>query len=198
MKKLTVVTLAFTAVFIIVMSSSFANASLNINIDVAKSNINPYEDQQITATVNEKGFGIILIIQPAQGPAWTDYLKNDLELKALWVIIPDEIKQQVQAAIGNKIVSYALVSFSSDGGSETFDFVTDFTGLNGQPSTGLLGEYKVVFVYHSFQPWYFMETDFACGSWNVVPEVPLGTAVAACSMIAAVGFVKYKKRTPKI
>jgi hypothetical protein len=66
----------------------------------------------------------------------------------------------------------------------------------------LIGEYKVFFAYLSYQgfPFRCLESGFACGSWNVVPEVPLGTAAAAFSMIAAVGFVKYRKRLsiPKI
>ncbi len=200
MRKLTAVTLAFTAVFIIVMSSSFASASINtlhIDLDIAKSTITPYEKQQITTIVNEKGVGIVFVIQPAQGPAWTDFLNEHPDLRALWVLAPDDVKAQIQAAVGNKIVSYAIVNFD-DAGSKTLNFETDFTGINGAPSTGLIGEYKVFFAYVSFEPWYCMETGFACGAWNVVPEVPLGTAMAAVSMIAAVGFLKYKNKISKL
>jgi hypothetical protein len=201
MKKLTVVTLAFTAAFIVIMASSFANASiydnLRINVTPAEASISPNDSQQITATVNEKGIGIIFVIQPAEGPTWTDFLQDHPDARALWILAPDDIKQQIQEAVGNKIVSYAIVTFD-DPGSKTLNFISDFTGINGAPSTKLLGEYDVVFAYASFQPWYYMETGFACGAWNVVPEVPLGTAAAACSMIAAVGFFKNKKRIPKI
>jgi hypothetical protein len=199
MKKTAAATVAVIAIFVIAMSSSFANASLNINLNIAKPTISPNETQHITATANERGIGIVFVIQPAPGPAWTDFLNDHPDLKILWNSMPADIKANIQAAVGDKIVSYAIVHFGEDGGSTTLDFTSDFTGINGAPSTILVGKYNVCFAYLSYQPWYYLELGFTIGVWNVVPEVPLGTAAAACSMIAAVGFVKYKKRgTPKI
>ena len=114
------------------------------------------------------------------------------------------MKDNIADAIGDKILSVEVISFPWNGGSRTLYLDDDFTGINGAPSTSLVGNYKVYFAYLSWQyqkgDCELFESDFVCGIWNVVPEVPLGTAAAAFSMIAAVGFVKYRKRLsiPKI
>jgi len=179
----------------VMLLCSFASASLTIDVNVAKPNISPYETQQITVSANELGAGVVFVVQPATGPAWQTFLDSNPALKLIWNSLPADIQAQINSAIGNKIVSYALVNWGTNGGSANLNFPADFTGINGAPTTGLGGTYKVLFTYVSVQLPRLLEMSFDCGVWNVVPEVPMGTVAASLSIIAAVGtFVVYKKR----
>ena len=176
---------------------SVANAALNVDITVAYPSIEPFEDQQITATTNQKGMGVIIVVQPAAAEeAWTNSLNQDQDLFDLWNSLSSDVKTDVSNDIGGKIVSYVLVSMPTGGGTETYNFPEDFTGLNGEPSTAIAGTYKVIFAFLSFENQCFkFRVDFACGQWFVVPESPFGTAMALVAPIAVFATIKtYRKR----
>ena len=124
MRKLTVATLALSIIFVIVVSSSFAKADLGVNLTVADPTINPYETQQITVTANEKGTGVVIVIQPApgeSGTAWEDFFEEHSGIAFVWNQAPDDVKAKIGTAIGDKILSFAIVQFGNGGGSETLD-----------------------------------------------------------------------------
>jgi hypothetical protein len=200
MKK-ALITSTLVIALIAILSVSCANASLTMNVQVGKSTITPFEPQQIVASANERGAGILIVIQPANGQPWTDFLNSHPALKAAYNVLPSNIKTQITNEIGNSVVSYAIVDdlWVLHGGQQSFTFPDDFEGVNGQPSTGLAGTYKVLFAYASVEGSLcdLFEANFACGLWQVIPEVPLGTAVASVSLIAgAATFAFYKKRHP--
>jgi len=181
----------------VLLSFPLASAALTVNVFVADPNIAPFETQQITAMANEKGAGILIVVQPAIGDPWEDFLNDHMLLKLALMTLPDDIEQQIQNAVGGKIVSYAFVNIGTEGGgAKQYVFPTAFEGINGDPSTGLLGNYKVLFAYKSFEGhWWCHQIGFDCDSWNVIPEVPLGAATAGLSLIAAAAtFALYKKR----
>jgi hypothetical protein len=188
---------------VILMLSSVAFASLDVTVSVGNNKIMPFEDQTVTATANERGKGVVLIIQPAEGTPWLDYLDDHLVLKGLYSRLPDNIKKELASEVGGKIVSFKMVSFSRGGGSETFTFPDDFTGINGEPTTELMGNYKILFAYLSWESTgndqkccclCKIEFDCTTGSWFVVPEVPLGTLVASIGMFAAIPTLLAVKR----
>jgi hypothetical protein len=155
----------------------------------------PMDNQSITVTSNERGIGILLVLQPAEGTPWMDFLDAHPFLKSLYNSLPSNIQTELSDKIGEKIVSYKTVSFPSGGGSETYTFPEDFNGINGEPSTQLMGEYKVLFAYMSWERsegdgkcCCIIEKEFGCtrGSWFVIPEVPLGTIVTLVGMFAAI------------
>jgi len=196
MKKLL---LCITIVIMLaLLTSSLVSADLNVHVQVAFPTLSPFQMQQITATANERGGGIIFVIQPNTGTNWKDFIDSDSSLKGAWDQFDPSIKTQIDDAIGDNVVSYALVSWGLDGGSTNPPLAfpsADFTGINGQPSTGLLGTYKVLFVYGSAQLPKLFEVDFDCTEWNVIPEVPLGTAVASISLVVAAGaYALYRRR----
>ena len=117
--------------------------------------------------------------------------------------MPSAIKTELADKLGGKIVSYEMISFPSGGGSETLVFPDDFTGINGVPSTGVMGEYEVIFVYLSWEGsgdgrcCCIIEKEFDCasGSWFVTPEVPLGTIMVLIAPMAALIFYKFSRKT---
>ncbi len=181
---------------LIMMLSSVTNASLNISVNVNHSSISRFQTQTITATANEKGTGFLLVIQPGVGPTWTDSLDAHPDFKNIWYTLPSYVRGWISSTIGNKIVSYNIISFSWGGGSESVTFPDDFTGINGDPSTELTGKYKVLFVYTSKEGgWcYHLERDFDCGYWFVVPEVPLGSIISVLAMVAAIPAFKFRHK----
>lgn len=188
--------------FLILILSSVTNASLNVDVSVDYSEINQFQSQEITATANEKGTGILLVIQPAEGTPWKNFLNYHTTLKALWDRLPSNIRTRIGSRIGGKIVSFKIIRLDSGGGSETVTFPEDFKGINGDPSTALMGEYKVIFAFLSWEQsnedgspcCSLFELDFDCGSWFVIPEVPVGTVVTLLSMMAAIPILKLRKR----
>jgi hypothetical protein len=196
MKKL--ICILTVASLVILLSSSLVNASLNVDVNVAKPTILPLESQQIIATTNEGGIGILFVLQPADGTPWTDFLNSHPVIKALYNLLPSDIKTALQG----KIVSYKIVDTITGqaGGTETYDFLSDFTGINGAPSTAQGGTYKVVFAFISISGCFWhIEKDFACTSWFVVPETPFGTAMAIASPMVALATVtlyRRRKRNP--
>jgi len=180
------------------LTISLVSAKLEVNVEVASPTLNPFGTQYITATANELGAGIIFVVQPAVAQEnWLDKVIAGSPLAKAWNNLDSAAKDTINSAIGDKVVSYAFVSWGTNGGSTNppLAFPNDFTGINGDPSTGLLGTYKVLFVYGSIQPFPVIEIDFACAEWNVVPEVPLGTAVASASLIgAAAAYALYRRR----
>ena len=192
----------------IMLSLSFANAALDADITIGNAQINHGASQQMTATANKGGMGILIVIQPATGQPWANFLNNHPLVKALWNSLPNSMKMQINNAIGGKIVSYALVNFGNGGGSKVFSFPADFKGINGVPSTTLMGKYKVLFAFISNQVSNFerahcqcfclFQVDFDCGSWFVVPEVPLGTVLPLVTSLLALPVFKLisRKRQP--
>ena len=112
------VSYVLVAVLCTVLAVSVVDASLEVNLEVGKSQINQMEDQTITVTSNEKGKGILFAIQPAEGTPWIDFLDDHPLLKALWNSLPSEIKTKIASVVGGKIVSYATVSIGIGGGSD--------------------------------------------------------------------------------
>ena len=123
---------------LILMLSSVAYASLEVNVSVENTEIMPLADQKITATANERGIGVLLVLQPAEGTPWIDFLNAHPALKVLFNSLPNNIKTELINKVGKQIVSFKIVSFPSGGGSKTVTFPDDFTGINGAPSTELM------------------------------------------------------------
>jgi hypothetical protein len=206
---------AFVAVsLMLLLSTTIVNASLDISVSVADPQINQGESQVITACTNEGGKGILIVLQPALGDPWAGFLMTHPELAALWARLPSAIQTQVMEKIGDKIVSYKLIVME-EGGCVEAKFPDEFIGINGAPSTALVGVYKVIFVFLAnvdldgqepintydaaieCQPrreCKLVELDFACAGWFVVPEVPLGTIAPILSALAAVPVAKLYKR----
>ena len=59
-------------------------------------------------TTNERGKGILLVIQPAEGTPWIDFLNDHPGLKALWNMLPYNIRTRIACKVGGKIVSFDL------------------------------------------------------------------------------------------
>ena len=202
MKKLVYV--IATVAFLVLLSSSFANAYLDADVTVGSIQINKNAPQTITATTNAGGFGILFVIQPALGTPWMNYLNSHPALKWLWLSLPFTTRMTISNAIGGKIVSYKLVTIGNGGGSQSFSFPTDFIGINGEPSTGLLGKYKVFFAFMSHHAsnvelsccrcFCLFQVDFDCGRWFVVPEVPLGTVLSLLTALVALPVFKLVRR----
>jgi hypothetical protein len=216
MKKMKIVyALAITA-FLVMLSTSFVGATLDISVAVADPQINQGQSQVITATTNEGGKGILLVLQPALGDPWAGFLMTHPALAALWASLPSDIKTQVQEKIGDKIVSYKLIAMEK-GDSVIATFPEDFKGINGDPSTALQGEYKVIFVFLAkcesddqvpdggntldaaieckpHRECRFVELDFAAAGWFVVPEVPLGTIAPILASFVALPVAKLYRR----
>jgi hypothetical protein len=195
----------FTAAIplLILMFASVAYASLDVDVSVENAEIMPLEDQKITATANERGIGVLLVLQPADGTPWLDFLNAHPALKALYNSLPSNIQTQLANMVGEKIVSFKIVSFSGGGGSKTLTFPDDFNGINGEASTEMMGNYKVIFAYKSLERsdndprcCCLCELEFDCahGDWFVIPEVPLGTVVSLLGMFAAIPALLVIKR----
>ena len=163
------IVVAFLASLILPMVS----AALTATITVANPTINQNANQSITATTNKKGTGVIFVVQPApSGVSWLNYLNDNHDLRDLWYNLPSNVRTQITTETSGFIVSYLIVNMHNGaGGTHTYSFPTDFTGLNGQPSTAIPGTYKVVFAFlatdHSC---FHHQISFDCGQWFVVPE----------------------------
>jgi hypothetical protein len=180
--------------------SSFAKAPLEVSVGVEHPQIMPLQNQMIDTTTNERGVGILFVLQPANGTPWADFLDEHPTLQAIWQMLPEDVRTRAAESIGKKIVSFLTVSVGSGGGIEIATFPEDFTGVNGVPATTTMGEYKVIFAYLSYERTdgdesrcWLLEVDFDCGSWNVIPEVP-GTIVASTAMVfALIGYLAIPK-----
>lgn len=190
------------AVFLVVSIPYAVSASLNIDVSVASSELAPLMEQQITATANERGMGVLLVLQPAEGTPWIDYLNDHPLLAALFNSLPSNVQSSIADKIGQKIVSFKIVSFGGGGGNSVCVFPSEFNGINGAPSTALVGEYTVLFAYASWEEdgatglCFLAEKEFDCKirSFNVIPEVPFGTVMAVSSMgLATFGYITIKK-----
>ncbi len=192
--------LAAAIPLLILIFSSVAYASLDVDVSVENTEIMPLEDQNITVMANERGIGILIVVQPAEGTPWMDFLGAHPALKALYNNLPSNIQTELADKIGGKIVSFKVVSFpDAGGGSETVVFPDDFNGINGGPSTELMGEYKVIFAFISWEDGEcccLFETAFDCTLFlvHVIPEVPVGTIVSLLGMISAIPALAVIKR----
>lgn len=123
-------------------------------------------------------------------------------MKALWNLLPSNIQTAILNKIGGKIVSFNIVTLDSGGGSENVTFPEDFTGINGAPSTALVGKYKVVFIFLSRESsnsdgspcCCVCEVDFDCCIWFVIDEVPFGIIVPLLSGVITIPLVKLCKK----
>ena len=175
--------------------------ALDVSVSVSYSEIQTYEDQVITATTNKAGIGVLFVIQPAEGEPWLNFLNEHGILKGIWEYrLPDDIKDEIQDKIGNKIVSYKIIEIGNGGGSVDSTFPDEFTGINGDPSTELEGTYQVIFAFVSLDGLhlcYIGEIDFDCNSWHVIPEAPLGTILLLLSALITIPAIAlYKKYRP--
>ena len=185
--------LAVIPLLLIIIFPSVVSASLNVDVSVGIAELVPLSDQTITATANEWGVGLLIVLQPAEGTSWTDFLDAHPVLKALFYSLPSDIRTEISYKVGDKIVSFKIISFPVGGGSEDFIFPDEFNGINGEPSTEVTGEYNVLFAYLSWEGdverecCCLVEKEFDCafGHFNVIPEVPFGTIVASVSMVGA-------------
>lgn len=200
-KKMKKVVYAIASViFIMFLLMSTAKASLVISVTIQNPIINPLQTQSITGYTNENGDGFVMVIQPNQGVAWTNFLSSHPTLKSWWeTILPADnpaAKTQISSDAGLHIVSYKLVS-TMNAHSMSVVFPTDFTGVNGVPSTAAPGLYKVFFVFRSFASSTVecVELNFACGSFLVIPQVPLGTLMALVSFLSTIpAFALYRRK----
>jgi hypothetical protein len=188
---------------LILMFTSVAFASLSITVSVENTEIMPLEDQKITVTANEWGLGMVMVVQPAEGTPWIDFLNDHPELKPFYDSLPDNVKTDLANKVGGKIVSFKMVGFPLGGGSKILTFPDDFNGINGDPSTQLMGNYKVIFTYTSWERsrddpgWCrcsILEFDCERGGWFVIPEVPLGTIASLLGMFVAIPALLVIKR----
>jgi hypothetical protein len=181
--------IAVISLLLIIIIPSTVSASLNVNVSVGTSELVALMDQTITASANEMGIGVLIVLQPATGTPWIDFLDKHPVFKNLFDRLPSDIQTEITNKVGKKIVSFKIVSFPAGGGSEKCIFPDDFKGINGEPSTELAGEYTVFFAYTSREGNHCFlakrEFDCAFGHFNVIPEVPFGTVVASVSMVGA-------------
>ena len=184
--------IAVISILLIITFSSTVSASLDVDVSVGSSELVTLMDQTITSSANEKGIGILMVLQPAAGTPWIDFLDSHPVLKTLFDKLPSDIQAKITNKVGEKIVSFKIVSFPTGGGSENCIFPDDFNGINGEPSTELVGEYTIFFAYISWEGdsnerCFLVEKEFDCAftHFNVIPEVPFGTVVASVSMVGA-------------
>ena len=186
--------IAVISLILIITFPSTVSASLNVNVSVGTSELVALMDQTITASANERGIGILIVLQPAEGTPWTDFLDSHPVLKTLFNNLPSDIQTKIANKVGDKSVSFKIVSFPAGGGSENCVFPDDFNGINGEPSTELVGEYTILFAYISWEGdndegsrCFLVEKEYDCAfvHFNVIPEVPFGTVVASVSMVGA-------------
>ena len=198
--------IALFAVVLVISIPCAVSASLIIDVSVESSELAPLMNQNITVTANERGIGIVFVLQPAEGTPWTDFLDSYPVLENIFDSLSPDIKTSIIDKIGQKVVSFKIVSFGAGGGSAVCVFPSEFNGINGEPSTELVGDYKVLFAYASWEDdrdsglCFLAEQEFDCKVriFNVIPEVPLGTVMAVASMgLATFGYIKIKKRKNK-
>lgn len=191
MKKTLLCLVTITALALLCISYANAFTDLNIDVTATKDKILPGEDEALIATTNEKGTGMMIVIQPAGG--------STPSTSFLWWV-PEPYKSQIISDIGGKIISYyfpGINKWEKSPPAKTLTFPDDFTGLNGAPNTFIPGKYKVIFVFVSIEgKCWCWDIDFDCDkTWfNVVPEVPLGTIMAIVPLAAAFGTVTIYKR----
>ena len=176
---------------------------LDVSIEVKYSELPALTDQSITVTTNERGIGIVLVIQPAEGTPWADFLEDHEILESYFNQLDPEIQTAITDKIGQKIVSFKIVAFGLGGGSEILRFPDDFNGINGEPSTESTGKYTILFAYISWegdqiegQCCCIAEKEFDCdyAHFNVVPEVPFGPIMIMSIMcLGTFGYVKIRK-----
>ena len=200
--KAKIVIALVSMLLIIAIPTAAVSAALEVDVDVGTPELIPLTDQTIIATANERGVGILIVLQPATGAPWADFLDAHPALKSIFNQLPTDIQNEIISEIGNKIVSYKIVGFGTGGGSATCVFPDDFTGINGEPSTEAIGEYGVLFAYISWEAdvqeccCCCVRIEFDCdfGIFNVIPEVPFGTVMIISSMgLAVFGYITIKK-----
>ena len=187
-----------SVIFMMMILSTTANASLQLSVTVQTPTLSPSQTQTIHAITNQRGWGIVFVVQPSDGELWTDFVNTSSHslLYWRWLYLETDVKANVSSEIGSKIVSYTFVDTAREDG---WDFVLaypmNFTDINGVSSTAALGEYKVIFVF--WNSCTICVTKFACGVWLVIPQVPFGTVMALVSALGALpAFKLYRKKRP--
>jgi len=159
---------------------SIANGSLSVSVTVGRPEIYQGESQLLTVKTNEGGMGILLVTQPNEGASCMDFLEDHQSLEELWNLLPLSTRAEVAGRLGQRIASFIVIRIDTGGGNMTATFPEDFTGINGEPSTETVGEYKAILAFLSSQEadcraecrCHLFEIDFDCVSWPVIPEYP--------------------------
>ena len=137
--------------FVALLLFSTAQASLSVSVNVEAPEIEQFESQVLKVTTNEGGVGVLLVLQPAEGTPWMDFLEDYRSLMMLWYMLPNHTRTRIADRIGQKIVSFSMIRTEIGGGEVTVTFPENFTGVNGEPSTAILGEYKAILAFLSSQ-----------------------------------------------
>lgn len=177
-----------------ISSAKATITDLSIDVSAQSKEILPGIDQVLFTDTNEKGIGILIVIQPTGCVTPT----ND---NFLPVLLDANIKSQIMSLINGKVISYFVDYGWNAQNDRQHIFPDQFKGLNGVPSTNIPGTYKVIFAFVSLQYEIVRcrikcDLDFACDSacFNVIPEVPMGTIMALVPSLAAFATVKVYKR----
>jgi hypothetical protein len=178
------------------------NGSLNVSVSIENPEIHQSESQKLTVTANERGIGVLLVIQPSEGTPWMDFLEDHPSLEKLWNLLPNSMRTKIVDKVGDKIVSYKIVKIGTDGGNSTVTFPEDFVGINGKPSTVEVGEYKAILAFLSCQKsdgydckcCCLFEVDFDCVSWPVIPEFPSAPLLLVLFAIIAAPLIKLRRK----
>jgi hypothetical protein len=186
------ITPRFFVVFLMVVLLSSVNGSLNVNVDVEDPEIYQGQSQTFIISSNEGGIGILLVVQPAEGTPWMDLLADHPTLSGLWTTLSNRTKAEITEKLGQKIVSFAILEMDDDEECLTRTFPEDFAGINGEPGTEIPGDYHALLVFLSHQRsggndecCCFLEVDFDCVSWPVIPEFSSGLLILGlCTAIA--------------
>lgn len=165
---------------------------LNVNVNVDPETIFPGQKVNITCTAETDGKGVVFVIQPvstsSKAQCESQDVQNDL----------NQISSDPDCSLW-KIISYACVDeiINPEGGQQRFTFPDDFTGLNGEPSTNILGKYRVFFVFWHGSECFCVKIGFDCSLFWVVPEYPIGTIIGVLTPFLALfsgRWIKSRKR----
>jgi len=170
--------------FLISSTNAYSHNTLDVNVSCYPEVILPGQTVTLTCTANMDGKGIVFVIQPVKGSSTASSQSEDMQEDL------NKISSDPDGSLW-KIISYAWVRITNaEGGEQELIFPDDFTGLNGEPSTNILGKYYVFFVFLHLC---VCKIGFDCSRFFVVPELPLGTLMAiTASFGALIGHVSVK------
>jgi len=181
---------ALIVVFLISSTNAYMQANSN-TLDVSVSSnpevISLGGKVTIDCTTNMDGKGIVFVIEPVNGSSLASSESRDIRQDL------DEISHDMSL---KRVISYAWVIITnSEGGSRSFTFPDDFTGLNGEPSTNTFGKYYVFFIFIHLC---VCKIDFDCSSFFSIPELPFGSLMATTASFGALlGLVAVKRLRTK-
>lgn len=170
MKALKIALTSLVLVLSLALMVPLSRGYLSVNVSADPETILPSEKVTITSSAEMDGKGIIYVIQPVSVSSRAQSESEDVQNGL------NEISNDPDYSLW-KIISYAWVDaiIDPEGGQQNFTFPDDFTGLNGEPSTSVLGKYYVFFVFWHGSKCFSVKTRFDCSMFWVVPEYPIGT-----------------------